>query len=99
VIIAGDLNSTPPEFPGSSRTPDGDNTIAVLDRSGGFRRAPADRPVTEDDFTFHSAEPRVVIDWILIPADWHFRQYRVHPSPLSDHRPVVAEVMPHPAVR
>jgi endonuclease/exonuclease/phosphatase family metal-dependent hydrolase len=99
VIIAGDLNSTPPDFPGAATTPDGDNAIAVIDRSGRFCRSPASPPVTDSHFTFHSAEPRQVIDWIIIPADWHFRQYRVQPSPLSDHRPVFADVVPHSAVR
>jgi endonuclease/exonuclease/phosphatase (EEP) superfamily protein YafD len=42
--------------------------------------------------TFHSAEPKVVIDWILIPPDWRFLKYQVQPSLLSDHRGVVAEI-------
>jgi endonuclease/exonuclease/phosphatase (EEP) superfamily protein YafD len=35
-----------------------------------------------------------VIDWILVSDDWHFVEYDVIPSLLSDHRMVVAEVIP-----
>jgi len=93
-IVAGDLNSTAPGFPGSVADPDGKNAIAALDNAGCFRRLPVNQPFTADDLTFHSVKPYTVIDWILIPHDWHFVQYTVELSQLSDHRPVYADVAP-----
>jgi endonuclease/exonuclease/phosphatase family metal-dependent hydrolase len=91
-FVAGDLNSTPPGFPESDRAPDGGNAIGALDRSRLFRRSPQNQPVGDHDLTYHSADPRSVIDWILIPSDWHFLRYGVERSQLSDHRPVYADV-------
>lgn len=93
-IVAGDLNSTPPDFPRSAGDENGNNAIKTFDDSGRFRRSPSTGPLAERDLTFHSADPRSVIDWILIPRDWRFLQYRVNPSQLSDHRPVYADMVP-----
>jgi endonuclease/exonuclease/phosphatase family metal-dependent hydrolase len=89
IIVAGDLNSTPPGFPHSNA--DGQNAIALLDATGKFRRFPM-TPPDESAMTYPSIRGRSVIDWILIPASWRFREYRVIASELSDHRPIVAEV-------
>ena len=86
-IVAGDLNSTPPGFPKSFTDPDGNNAIATLDQSELFQRSPTDGPPTESELTFQGSEPYCVIDWILIPPDWQFVEYRVEQSDLSDHRP------------
>lgn len=91
-IVAGDLNSTPPGFPKSSSDRNGNNAIATFGKSGYFQRSPTDRPLTENDLTFHSVEPSCVIDWILIPLDWHFLQQTVELSQLSDHRPIYADI-------
>lgn len=91
-IFAGDLNSTPPDFAGTTNDRFGENAIATFDHSGRFRRQPESGPPTGADFTFHSNEPHTVIDWILIPRDWRFAEYIVHPSKLSDHRLVYADV-------
>ena len=94
VVIAGDFNSTPPDFPQSSQTDTGSNAMAEFDASGQFQRLPEANPA-EAEFTFHAAKPRSVIDWILIPQNtdaikpaWDFREYRAVDSQSSDHRPV-----------
>ena len=94
VIVAGDLNSTPPGFPESARDAGGRNAVATLDASGRFRRMPVDPPPSAALLTFPSPEPTRLIDWILVPPDWDFLDYAVEPSPLSDHRPVRADVAP-----
>jgi endonuclease/exonuclease/phosphatase family metal-dependent hydrolase len=96
LVVAGDLNSTPPGFPGHGKDASGNNAVAQLDVCGAFRRRP-DSPPEADRMTFHSTRPRVVIDWILIPDAWRFRDYRVILSELSDHRPVVADMVRVPA--
>jgi endonuclease/exonuclease/phosphatase family metal-dependent hydrolase len=93
-IVAGDLNSTPPGFPQSASDSSGNNAIAILDGSGRLQRKPIATPPTNQDLTYHSVEPRCVIDWILIPPKWRFVQYGVELSHLSDHRPVYADVAP-----
>lgn len=96
LFVLGDLNATPPGFPASHRDADGKKTLAELDASGLFSRYPQAVP-TAADLTYHSRQPESVIDWILIPNDWHFVNYAADPSGLSDHRPVVANVEPlHP---
>ncbi len=90
-IVAGDFNSTPPGFPNSQRDPSGNNAMDVLDTSRLFQRLPDQPPGSPSAWTYHSAQPEKTIDWILIPKDFRFVEYRAEDSPLSDHRPVVAE--------
>lgn len=92
LIIAGDLNSTPPDFPGSNSDEHGQNAIATLDRGGILQRLPNSVPVPSDRLTFHSTEPNRVIDWVLIPRNAKYDKYEVIPSELSDHRPIMAEI-------
>jgi len=93
LIVAGDLNSSPSGFADSFIDEAGENSIDVLDRSALFSRRPMSSPASPDELTFHSARPSAVIDWILIPADWQFKEYRVVSTLLSDHRPIVADVV------
>ena len=63
-----------------------------VDESGIFQRRPTESPADESEFTFHSSDPKSVIDWILASEDWHIIDYKVIPSLLSDHRMLLAEV-------
>ena len=91
IILAGDFNSTPPEFPGSIRSPVGENAMEVFDKSSLFHRLPQ-TPRTEREFTFRSDAPIRTIDWILASTDCSFREYETIHVKLSDHRPVVAVI-------
>lgn len=92
-VVAGDMNSTPPAFPEFSTDPAGNNAIEVLDRSKRLQRFQLDAD-NRDQFTFPSNDPRCVIDWVLIPMDWHFEEYRVESTELSDHLPVYTDIAP-----
>jgi endonuclease/exonuclease/phosphatase family metal-dependent hydrolase len=92
-IVAGDFNSTPTGFPNSQTDPAGNNAMDVLDASRLFQRLPEQSPESPTELTYHSAQPEKTIDWILIPKDFRFIEYHVEDSPLSDHRPVVAEFL------
>lgn len=92
-IIVGDLNSTPSGFPNFQTSADSRNAIDILSAAP-FSRHPLQPPVNNDALTFHSAAPKSIIDWILIPDDWQFSNYRVLLSELSDHRPVATEISP-----
>lgn len=59
--------------------------------TGLFQRMPMRPPTNDGNLTFPSVHPRSVIDWVLIPRDWHLNLYHIEPSILSDHRPVLAE--------
>ena len=93
VLVAGDLNSTAPGLPDAAVDEAGNNTLALLDGSGLFRRAFEDTAPRPADLTFRSANPMRVIDWILIPRGWRFGAYAAVPSLLSDHRAVRADVI------
>ena len=91
LIAAGDFNSTPTGFPHSQASPKGANAMDNLAASGLFRTRPQELPKAEE-LTYSSYQPRSVIDWILIPSQWKFGEYRSVDTLLSDHRPVVADV-------
>lgn len=93
LIIAGDLNSTPTGFPYMRTGPAGLNAIDVFDQSKQFVRIPVDAPADAKAYTFRSDRPDRVIDWILVPKSLSVPDYWVEPSTLSDHRPVVADLM------
>lgn len=92
IILAGDLNSTPPGFPNAKTDESGRNAIALIDESQLYQRLPRSDP-SQGEFTFPSVSPNQVIDWILIPREWEFADYRVVPTRLSDHCPVVADIL------
>ncbi|QDT46919.1 Endonuclease/Exonuclease/phosphatase family protein [Symmachiella dynata] len=89
LIVAGDLNSTPPGFPDARTTADGENAMAILQESGLFQWRPRADP-TPGDMTYSSTNPVQVIDWILIPPNASFVAYEVLEGDLSDHRAVSA---------
>ncbi|MFK7770196.1 MAG: endonuclease/exonuclease/phosphatase family protein, partial [Mariniblastus sp.] len=95
LILAGDFNSTPSDFPNSTKTNDGDNTLDWIIESGLFEIRPDSNP-TDEQYTFSSYSPRSVIDWIMIPAGGKptlsFVDYRSIDTDLSDHRPVIADI-------
>lgn len=91
VVLAGDMNSTPPEFPQSISTPDNQNAITTLTRDACFNCLPRGNAAAAD-LTFPSDGPRRVIDWIMVSADLNFLGYDVIDSTLSDHKAVVAEI-------
>jgi endonuclease/exonuclease/phosphatase family metal-dependent hydrolase len=91
LVAGGDFNSAPVDFPKAEKTATGLNAMETLRGSGLFRSRP-EGPPRASEMTFSSSQPAAVIDWILIPTDWEFADYRVIPSRLSDHRPVIATV-------
>ncbi len=91
-ILAGDLNTTPVDYPQANRTPDGENAFEVL-MSTEYFHFPAGPPDDPNQLTFRSDNPRSVIDWILIPQQHCTLQKQlVIDSHLSDHRAVVAQI-------
>lgn len=91
LVVAGDLNSTPPGFPTAVLSPDGENAMSILLESGGYRASPTTGPAPSD-LTFRAGRPMKVIDWILVPPTWRISSKEVVASDLSDHLPVVLEV-------
>lgn len=99
VVLAGDFNSTLAGFPGAQKTRyDGKTAMDRVLETERFDARPRTRPGPAE-LTFSSTDPRFVIDWILIPKAWAFREYRVIRSNLSDHLPVLAEVLTATAAR
>ncbi|MBI1948194.1 MAG: endonuclease/exonuclease/phosphatase family protein [Deltaproteobacteria bacterium] len=93
LIVVGDLNAAPTGFPHAERTRDGFSAFRIFDGNGRFSRAPAGGSPAAADLTWPAAAPDRVLDWILVPTGWHHVGYRAVPSLLSDHLPLVSDVV------
>jgi endonuclease/exonuclease/phosphatase family metal-dependent hydrolase len=91
LVVLGDFNSTPSSFPHSQSSADGQNAMDLLIESSRFDLNVQKLP-TQQEMTYSSTLPTRVIDWILIPKNWQFTDYRLISSRLSDHLPVVADL-------
>jgi len=92
LLALGDFNSAPTEFPHSQKTDGGENAMDLLLDSEKFDTK-LDSPESATAMTYSTSQPSRTIDWVLIPAGWQFQEYRTIDSQLSDHRPVVADVI------
>jgi endonuclease/exonuclease/phosphatase family metal-dependent hydrolase len=92
LVLAGDFNSTRLDYPHATPDPSGQTAISWLLESRAYKTLPSG-PLSDADLTYSSSHPMAVIDWILVPADWIIVGKRVIASSLSDHRPVVMEVV------
>lgn len=91
-VLAGDMNSMPLYMidPDADHFPE--TAIQVFGSSARFRIPTLEYPLNKSDMTFHSEDPKWMIDWILIPEDWSFRNYSIEDITLSDHRLIHAEI-------
>ena len=91
LIVAGDLNTTPPLAPLSNTDSNGKNAFEELIKTTGLSYSPALAP-TEQELTFPALGPKTTIDWILFAEPSLFLiDQEVISTQLSDHLPVVAE--------
>ena len=91
LVVAGDFNSTPVDFPCATLDPEGTTAMSVVLESGQWKTLPTGKPSSED-LTFSTMKPESVIDWILIPPSWKILSKKVMGGQLSDHYAVVMEV-------
>ncbi len=91
-LIAGDMNSSPVNFPRPNVTPDARNAMETFAKSQLFHRSQITPPTARSHFTFRSDNPDIVIDWFLVTEELYFKSYDVIDSQLSDHRPIVADI-------
>ncbi len=91
-VVMGDFNTAPAGLPRHSLSSTGENAVELLQRHPPFRGPDIDPAAADAWFSFPSRKPDRVIDWIFVPASWTLEDYRVLPSDLSDHRPLVARV-------
>ncbi len=92
LIAAGDFNSTRIGFPKARTDSMGRTAVSWLLDQKGFVTLPVKKP-GQGELTFSSANPKSVIDWIMVPPDWKIISKRVLKSSLSDHCPVIMDVM------
>jgi len=92
IVVAGDLNTTPPGAPQSNASVDGRNAFEELVNANVLSYSPALAP-SEAELTFPAFAPATTIDWVLFeePA-LSLIQQKVIQTQLSDHLPVVAEL-------
>ncbi len=91
LILAGDMNTGPLDFPQVKPAADGQTAMSYLLDTGAYRTAPLRDPAPED-FTFHAAGPTGVIDWILVSRDWEIISRSVLGGTLSDHKAVLMDM-------
>ena len=91
LVLAGDFNSTPVDFPCATLDPEGTTAMSVLFESGRWKTLPTGKPAAHE-LTFSTIKPQSVIDWILIPRDWKIISKKVIGGELSDHYAVIMEV-------
>lgn len=94
VILAGDFNTSPPGFKGVRANRIDRTALSVfLNDNTGLKTLPHDdtNPINK---TFPATEPRRTIDWIIVPNEWQILSREVIQTTLSDHLPVVMEVIP-----
>lgn len=90
LILLGTLHSTPPRFPESETSRSGQNTIELLESFGILQRRPKRGQASHLDFTYPTAAPRRIVDWILPDTNWQILDYRVlRDLKHSDHLPVL----------
>jgi endonuclease/exonuclease/phosphatase family metal-dependent hydrolase len=93
LFMAGDFNSAPRSFPRGQQIPEGPTAVHQVVDSDAFVAAPPTSPPPVG-FTFPSANPDRVIDWVFAPVDWHIDDWHVPHVPYSDHLPVIVSVSP-----
>lgn len=92
-IMAGDFNSSPAHYPLATPDPSGQTALSWLLAQGGSQTRPQSEELPSSrDLTFSSLNPRLVVDWILVPEHWRIWSHRVVDAGLSDHRLVLMEV-------
>lgn len=90
-FAAGDFNSMPLGFPACETDGAGRSALSVLLDGGGFVTLPRETP-GDEELTFHSQRPELLIDWVLAPSNWSIAEKEVPDTELSDHRPVFVTV-------
>lgn len=90
-ILAGDFNSTMPDYPYAETVGNGITTVSALLKTGYWKTLPDKKP-DKPDYTFDTTDPSRVIDWILAPSDWKIIRKEVKGGKNSDHFAVFMEV-------
>lgn len=88
LIVAGDFNDAPPE---SDQTA---SSLSVLQSAQGMRgiESLSDSPSSPGG-SFPSPQPTRLIDHLIAQSPWTLTHFEVIPSQLSDHRPIVADLV------
>ena len=99
LVVAGDFNSTPSDFPKFNQTTDGKNALDLLLDNENWQYSPQQIP-NAHEMTFSTMDPTSVIDWILVSSNqYQLHRYRVIDSELSDHFPIEATLQPRSSDR
>lgn len=96
IIVAGDLNTTPSDFPNSRHNGNGVNAFDKLIQQTQFSYRPDTIEGATDStsplMTYSTRRPKSVIDWILCSHELSLLDQQTIDTQLSDHRPVIATI-------
>lgn len=88
IIVLGDFNSTPSGWPKSALSENGKNAMSLLFDEQGFISYLKEK----NNYTFPSAQPPRLIDWIIGKRIRTFSNSNIIKSNLSDHLMIVTEI-------
>lgn len=90
VFLAGDFNSSLKGFPHAEADASGNSALSIIIEGKKWITLPGTVP-SEDDFTYPTSDPRVVIDWVFVPLKWSIISKEIPMVNLSDHLPVFVQ--------
>jgi len=93
MLAMGDFNGAPAGYPLYYQDESGRNALEILMKDQRLSTLPAGPPVNPKDFTYPSADPDRVIDWIFVSDPWKIADKTVLTSDLSDHLPLIARLI------
>ena len=96
IILAGDLNTTPSNFPNSQHDADAINAFDKMIQQTQFSYRPKFAEISGDSnsslMTYSTTDPKSVIDWVLVSHELNLTDQQIIETRLSDHRPVIATI-------
>ncbi len=96
IIVAGDLNTTPSNFPNSNQDGNGINAFDKLIQQSQFSYQSNWTEGSGDSntalMTYSTTDPKSIIDWVLVSHELNLTDPQTVDTQLSDHRPVVATI-------
>lgn len=96
IVVAGDLNTTPGNFPNSQNDTEGINAFDKMIEQLQFSYRPDAIEDANDAsshwMTYSTEAPHTIIDWVLLSHELSFADQVTVETRLSDHRPVIATI-------
>ena len=91
IIVAGDFNTTPSDFPHAQANANGVNAFDRFIEQTQFTYDQRN-PKSSASMTYSTTDPQLAIDWVMVGPELELKKVEITESLLSDHRPVIATI-------